>query len=108
MRELFGEYEHLPVRNFQLLWWRRRYRPRHCRSYPRRLFTLGDFPRRIDRLDPDRNTLLLLDLTDRHAAIGAIQNALDQRATSVTRPISKLRHRRRDYVEIQSAKVAPG
>jgi hypothetical protein len=96
MRELLGEYEQLALRKLQVV---RRDRSSENTGRPqffwRRWFWHFLFRRRGDGFDSNRHAVLLLDLPDGDCAIGAIQNALDQCALRIARPIGKLWHRAR-------------
>src|SRR5438309_1748299 len=96
MRELFGEDEQLAVRNFERLW-------RKLSDLARR--PVKDFRNKCpgcrrrgnnwtcpDGFDPNGNTVLLLDLANRDAAIGTVHDAFYQPTLCVSRLISKIGH----------------
>jgi hypothetical protein len=88
MGELLGEHEQLPVRNFQIL----RGRCRRC------AITLSPFGLGPYEIDPDGNTFLQFNLSDRDCSICAIEYALNETALRIPGTICKLWHRREKLI----------
>lgn len=82
MSQLFGENQELAVRNLQALTCRLR---RH--RLARAIFAFA-----AERLNSDRDTVLLFDLADGDRAIRTIQHTFDETTLRIARAIGKLWH----------------